>query len=255
MTSGRKSKAARKRSVVVARKPKPWGTILAVTAVVALAAGVFGYAYAQISKKNNQEQAEAAWTPSEDNQDPSKKITGVVKKDYKGRDHVKPTQRVAYDQTPPIGGAHDGNWADCTGTIYTKPVRVENMVHSLEHGAVWLAYNPERISGTALETLNRAISNRPYAALSPYPGLDRPIALQAWGRQLKLDKPDDERIGQFLAALSQNPYTTPEQGATCDANPGQFDIQNPPPFDPTPPGPDAVPVNGTDAPPGAGGGN
>lgn len=244
MTSGRKSKSQRKRTSTVARKPKPWGTIAAVTAILALAGGVFGYAYVQISAKNEREAALAAWTPSEDNQDPSEKIEGVVKKDYEARDHVQPNQRVAYDQAPPIGGAHDGMWADCSGTVYEKPVRVENTVHSLEHGAVWIAYDPDRVSGAALDTLNRMISNRPYTALSPYPGLDQPISLQAWGRQLKLDSADDERIGQFLEALSQNQYTTPETGATCDSNPTQFDVDNPPPFDPTPPGPDAVPVNG-----------
>src|SRR4051794_33677550 len=50
MVSGKKTKANRDsvlaaRASVVASKPKPWGTIAAVVAVVALAVGVFGYAY------------------------------------------------------------------------------------------------------------------------------------------------------------------------------------------------------------------
>ncbi len=36
-------------------------------------------------------------------------------------------------------------WATCNGVVYTKAVRIENMVHTLEHGAVWIAYNPDTI--------------------------------------------------------------------------------------------------------------
>ncbi len=45
---------------------------------------------------------------------------------------------VDYPESPPYGGDHDLAWADCTGTIYPEPIRSENAVHSLEHGAVWV---------------------------------------------------------------------------------------------------------------------
>ena len=57
-----------------------------------------------------------------------------------GQDHV--TTDVDYSETPPVGGPHDGNWADCTGTVYDVDIRHENAVHSLEHGAVWITYDP-----------------------------------------------------------------------------------------------------------------
>jgi hypothetical protein len=78
--------------------------------------------------------------------------------------------------------------------------------------------------------------------LSPYPGLDRPISLQSWGHQLKLDSADDPRIDRFIAALRQNRYQSPEPGARCDTfDPSGFDVADPPPFEPGPPGPDALP--------------
>src|SRR5205085_10175017 len=138
----------------------------------------------------------AKWIPSEENKDPSTQIPGVVKKDYPAGKHVSPTQRVAYDQSPPFGGPHDGNWAACTGTVYPKAVRTENMVHALEHGAVWLAYNPDQVTGPTLDTLKQKVSGQQFTTLSPYPGLDKPVSVQSWGHQLKLDRVDDPRLDQ-----------------------------------------------------------
>jgi Protein of unknown function (DUF3105) len=178
---------------------------------------------------------------SDQNPDPSLLIPDIVKVDYQGGLHAASGQRVAYDKSPPFGGAHDGIWADCAGIVYKTAVRNEHMVHALEHGTVWIAYNPDQIK--SLDKLRAKVEGQPYLMLSPYPGLDRPISLQSWGHQLKLDSADDERIDQFIKALRANRYTTPEPGARCDtADPEVFNPDDPPPFDPTPPGPDAMPV-------------
>jgi len=164
--------------------------------------------------------------------------------DYRGGTHADPGQRVAYDRHPPLGGAHDEVWASCNGVVYDRAVRTENMVHALEHGAVWIAYDPDGLDEAAVTALAERVEGQPYLMLSPYPGMDTPISVQSWGHQLKLDSPDDERIDQFVQALRANPYTTPEPGAPCDIDPRAFDPTNPPPFDPSEPGPDAMPVNG-----------
>jgi hypothetical protein len=247
MASGKTSKAVRSaRSSVVVSKPKPWGTMAAVLALLLFAGGVFGYAYYKWDQKRDLEAELAAYTPSETNKDPSTQIEGIVKVDYgeNSRGHVIMTQRVAYDKLPPFGGPHDGVWAACNGVVYSVPVRNENMVHSLEHGAVWIAYNPDQISGEALDTLKARVEGQTYIMLSPYPGLDRPISLQSWGHQLKLDNPDDIRIDRFVRALRTNPYQHPEVGGTCNPNPGTWNNDSPPPFVGTPPGPDAVPMTG-----------
>jgi hypothetical protein len=181
--------------------------------------------------------------PSAKDKDPSRRIEGVVVTEYKPG-HAPDGQRVAYDKAPPYGGAHAANWADCSGTVYTKAVANENMVHALEHGAVWIAYDPKRVAGEALQALAAKVDGQPYLMLSPYPGLDKPISVQSWGHQLKLDSAEDERIDQFIAALRGNRYTTPEPGAPCGTDPNRFDVADPPPFDPSPPGPDDYPVQG-----------
>lgn len=234
---GQPARAGRKNPVKSTRGSRvPWLALAAVAAVVVLAAGILVYVLDRDSEVS-------PYRISADNPDPSRNIPEVVAVDYQNAKHIPPTQRVAYDRSPPFGGPHDGAWAACDGTVYTTPVRSENFVHSLEHGAVWIAYDPARVTGSALDGLRQRVVGQTYLTLSPYPGLGRPVSIQSWGRQLQLDDPADPRLDQFVRSLRQNPNTHPEVGASCDAlGPDGFDPQNPPPFDPTPPGPDAVPL-------------
>jgi hypothetical protein len=118
---------------------------------------------------------------------------------------------VEYPQSPPAGGPHNQVWLNCG--IYTEPQANENAVHSLEHGAVWVTYDAERVQGAELEALRDLLPSN-YVILSPYEGLDTPIALSAWNAQLKVDSVEDERIPEFIEEYwrSQN---VPEPGALC----------------------------------------
>ncbi|MEU8897134.1 DUF3105 domain-containing protein [Nocardia sp. NPDC048505] len=220
----------------------PWLAIGAAAVIIAL---VGALAYSLVPKYREQAELDK-YTPSAENKDPSDQIPGVVKKDFAqgAGKHIAAGQRVAYDTTPAFGGPHDSSWAACTGVVYSKPIRTENAVHSLEHGAVWITYNPDKVDASGLDALKSKVEGKQYTMLSPYPGLDSAVSLQSWGHQLKLDDPSDKRVGQFITALRQNAYGVyPEIGADC-SNP-YFDRDNPAPFDPTPPGPDAVPVDGS----------
>ncbi|WP_051721986.1 MULTISPECIES: DUF3105 domain-containing protein [Actinomycetes] len=230
----------------------PWMTIGAVVVIIALVGGLAAY----LVPKYLDQREVAKFTPSASNPDPSDKIDGVTKIYYPAGQHVQPTQRVAYDQSPPFGGPHDAVWAACTGIVYPNQLRTENAVHALEHGAVWIAYNPDTIAPGDLDILQDKVEGEPYMLMSPYPGLDTPISLQSWGHQLKLDSAGDERVDQFIEALRQNsnsgvypgqPDATayPEIGASCAATPGAFDPNSPPPADVGPIPADAIPMDGT----------
>lgn len=171
-----------------------------------------------------------SFVPTEADQDPARRIPGVQVFEDTNTTHVSGTERVEYDRVPPTGGPHDLVWAECTGTVYDVAVRNENMVHSLEHGAVWITYDPERVSGQGLQELVRRVQGQPYTMLSPYPDLPAPISLQSWGHQLRVDDAGDKRIDQFLQALRANPYSSPEPGSPCEAYPGTFDSADPPRF-------------------------
>ena len=237
---------ARKRTQGAGGRQVPWGVLGAVGVLVVLVA-VIGYFLFSTN------QTVGAFRVSDSNRDPSLQIPDVKTLPYQSQVHITPVQRVAYDQSPPFGGPHDGYWAACSGVVYPTAVRNENMVHSLEHGAVWIAYDPARVTGPALDTLRAKVDGQDYTMMSPYPGLDQPISLQSWGHQLKLGDANDPRIDQFIMSLRQNQYTYPEIGARCDAlGPGAFDPNEPPPFDPPPYPADAVPMNYQGAPGAAG---
>jgi hypothetical protein len=241
-----KGNRTRVNAVAAARQPRSWMVPLAAVAVVVIfAGGVFGYAYFRYVETGEERAALAPFAPSEQNRDPSKAIPGVVVQEYRGSQHVKAPQRVAYDKNPPFGGAHDQYWATCDGIVYDRPIRSENVIHSLEHGSVWIAYRPGAVDPAGLEALRARVEGESHMLMSPVPTLDKPIALQSWGHQLKLERADDPRIDQFVRALRTNRFTHPEVGATCQSiGPGAFDPNNPPPFQPGPPGPNAAPVNG-----------
>jgi hypothetical protein len=181
---------------------RPWGLIAAAVAVVVFAVAVIGYAVVQVNEAN------ANKVESVD------EIAGITTAEYEAGQHVPTT--VAYAESPPVGGEHDPVWADCTGTVYDVDIRHENAVHSLEHGAVWITYNPDEVSDAEIATLAELVDGESGRMMSPYVGLDSPISLQSWGHQLKVDSADDPRIEQFADFLTRNPDFHPEVGATCE---------------------------------------
>ena len=129
------------------------------------------------------------------------------------RNHT--TDDVDYPQSPPVGGDHDPEWVDCTGTVYDEPLRNENAVHSLEHGAVWVTHT-DAVSQADIDALAAKVDGQPYSFMSPYLDQESPIMLTAWGVQLGVDSADDARIDEFLTAYRAGPQT-PEPGATCES--------------------------------------
>ncbi|MCZ3389507.1 MAG: DUF3105 domain-containing protein [Actinomycetia bacterium] len=138
-------------------------------------------------------------------------IEGVQTFGDLARDHT--TDDVEYPHSPPVGGDHDPQWMDCTGTVYEQPLRNENAVHSLEHGAVWITYT-DAVSQADIDALAAKVEGQPYSFMSPYPDQGSPITLTAWGVQLGLESADDPRVDEFLTAYRSGPQT-PEPGATC----------------------------------------
>jgi hypothetical protein len=123
---------------------------------------------------------------------------------------------VDYAESPPVGGPHDPVWADCTGSVYDVAIRPENAVHSLEHGAVWITYDPELLAADDVTALAAAVRGNHGLMMSPYPGLGSAVSLQAWNHALRLDDVHDPRLAEFARLLTGNPDNTPEPGAPCD---------------------------------------
>lgn len=131
-----------------------------------------------------------------------------VKTFTNGAGHVQTA--VTYPQTPPAGGEHNPVWLNCG--IYDQPVPNENAVHVLEHGAIWVTYDPS-LGDDELATLKSKLPST-FAVLSPYEGLSSPIVLSGWNVQLQVDSASDPRIPQFFEEYWKG-GTAPELGAPC----------------------------------------
>ncbi len=209
---------------IVNQKQRPWGLIAATVAIVLFAAAIVVVVVA--THKSSSSSGENV-TVSKGGQainanDPYRRaalpaamaINGVTYRVQGNHTHVQGL--VKYDESPPIGGDHSQFWANCTGVVYGTQIANENAVHMLEHGAVWITYNPKEITGAKLTALKKYVSGVDRMAMSPYAGLKTPISLQAWGYQLFLSSPSDPRIAQFIKTLRYNSKTTPENASCSD---------------------------------------
>jgi Protein of unknown function (DUF3105) len=123
---------------------------------------------------------------------------------------------VNYAQIPPVGGDHNDTLLNCG--IYDQPVPNENAVHSLEHGAVWVTYQPD-LPQADVAKLRQLVRGHSHLLLSPYPGLTQPVVASGWGVQLRLPGAEDPRLARFLKKYEQGPQTR-EPGAECSGGTG-----------------------------------
>ncbi|WP_051551785.1 DUF3105 domain-containing protein [Nocardioides sp. URHA0020] len=133
-------------------------------------------------------------------------------------DHT--TDPVDYPQSPPVGGPHNPVWLDCG--VYDEPVPKENAVHDLEHGTVWISYDPD-LDADDVATLTDALPQN--GILAPYADLEAPVVITVWGRQLALDGADDPRLALFVKTYGGG-ETAPEPMASCaggERDPGTSD--------------------------------
>ena len=131
--------------------------------------------------------------------------------EYEADDISHTDDPVEYEQTPPVGGAHGPVWQDCG--FYDEPIVAESAVHSLEHGAVWITYDPD-LTADEVEILEELADSESYVLVSPFEDLPSPVVASAWAVQLELDGADDPRLEAFVEFYAEGPQT-PELGAPC----------------------------------------
>lgn len=130
---------------------------------------------------------------------------------YPGLEPAHTESRVSYDQTPPVGGPHNPAWLNCG--VYEEEQQDENGVHTLEHGAIWITYDPASTTDAEIEAL-AALAPDTYAVVAPYPGIGDAMAISAWGAQLRFTDVDDPAVEDFLTEFWRSP-NSPEPSAPC----------------------------------------
>ncbi len=146
------------------------------------------------------------------------KVVEVPSATHVARDIPYETASAAAEGTllPPTGGDHDPIVQNCG--YYAEPVRSENVVHSLEHGAVWVTYRPG-LDDAQVGTLRDLAEANPYLLVSPFDDLAADVVATAWGVQVELDSAQDERLKPFLQRYLEGEQT-PEPGAPCQGGIG-----------------------------------
>ena len=140
----------------------------------------------------------------------SKPVSGTVEYEIMGRNHVaQGTEVTAYNSNPPTSGPH---WpAPAKNGIYDSTQPDEQFVHNLEHGYVWISYKSD-VSDDVKNQLKDIVKGDDWkVVLEPRDKNDSKIALAAWGRLLKMDDPDYDRIKDFIRTYrDRGPEKTPD---------------------------------------------
>ncbi|MGH2808302.1 MAG: DUF3105 domain-containing protein [Actinomycetota bacterium] len=101
-----------------------------------------------------------------------------------------------YESNPPVSGEHHAMPAACG--VYSQPLPEEDYVHTLEHGAVGLLYQPT-LDPEQIEQLEAIVQDYESHMFSmPYPQLEEdPVVVTAWAHLMRLDGVDGEAIREF----------------------------------------------------------
>lgn len=140
-------------------------------------------------------------------------ISQVQTEPSSGNEHVAEGTDIDYDRTPPTGGMHYTR--PVNAGFYEEPQPYGSLVHSIEHGAIVVYYDPAELSPAAEEHLKSMAETytgpwQSFIAV-PNPG-DNPEAayvLTAWEKRLTMDEYDPEVVrqftGEYLGRGPENP--------------------------------------------------
>lgn len=185
---------SRRVSTAPVRKPFPVGFAVGVVVLVLFLGGILAYAV-----KNTG----SGFKTAADKLDAT--FSGLQVTKNLSFNHV--STRVAYPDEKteaPDGGNHNAIWQ--APGVYTAAIVPEHAVHSLEHGAVWITYNPS-LPAAQVATLAALVDGNDHRLMSPYPGQTSPIALQAWGRRLDVKSASDPQVAKFVDGYTNGPQT------------------------------------------------
>lgn len=114
-----------------------------------------------------------------------------------GREHVPAGTIVQYNSNPPTSGSHYSEWV--SEKFYDKEIPDGHLVHNLEHGDVWISYNP-RIAPEIKSRLKKFASSK--VVITARFGNEKDISLAAWTRldnfNLENGVLDEARVSDFI---------------------------------------------------------
>ena len=140
-------------------------------------------------------------------------ISQVQTEPSSGNQHVEEGSELNFSKTPPTGGTHYGSTVNAG--FYEEPQPYGSLVHSLEHGAVVVYYDPAQLTPEAEEDL-RAYAQTYTGTWQSFIAVPNPkedpeaaYVLTAWEKRLTMDEYDPNVVrqftGEYLGRGPENP--------------------------------------------------
>lgn len=153
----------------------------------------------------------------------AKPVEAVEEFDIVSQEHIGTGKAGSgYNSNPPTSGPH---WAvPAKNGIYDEVLADEQIIHSMEHGYVWISYRPDDsgpqsssatqsagLRSDEIKKLEAIVKDDDWKiVLAPREANDAKIALAAWGRLLKMDDLDEGKIKEFIKTYrNRGPENTP----------------------------------------------
>ncbi len=123
---------------------------------------------------------------------------------------------AAYPTSPPYGGPHSPNLVPCG--VYQAPQSFAGIVHTMEHGAVIIYYQPDLFTPDEVSEVRAValdlLQDGKRIVFTPHQQINARLALAAWGRLLFLDQFEEEAIRGFADAFeNKGPERIPRSAA------------------------------------------
>ena len=171
-----------------------------VPTLIIVAIGAWAFTSNPMGQQENPEVLSAVSNP----------VAGTEELAIASRQHItEGTKATDFNSNPPASGQH---WpAPANKGVYDQPLPDERVLHNLEHGYIWISYKPE-ISPEVINNIKNIVNEDDWKLImTPRAENDSQIALIAWGRLLKMDEPDYQKIKDFIETYrNRGPEKTPD---------------------------------------------
>ena len=112
------------------------------------------------------------------------------------------TSQVNYPTRPPVSGEHAGQPTSCGK--FGEPLPDENLVHTLEHGAIGLFFDPQQADQEDIERLEGVVDDyESHVFSAPYEQMPSAFAIASWGEMMRLDELDLPAVREYIDTFRQ----------------------------------------------------
>lgn len=128
-----------------------------------------------------------------------------------GNEHIESVnaEHEPYNTNPPTSGPHTEALAPWG--VSTEPVPDENQVHNLEDGGVVIQYG-DGVGPAQVRELAAIAGDYERIILAPRPSIpENQIAVTAWGRIMRLESVEEEKIRDFIETFEGEDHHAPAE--------------------------------------------